>query len=87
MFLFTSYNRKGYYSVVMQGVVDFQGIFMDVNVGWPGKVHDDRVFVNSLFYRKANNVTLFPNLTHNMTGVKVPLLVLVILHTHFYHGS
>ena len=44
------YNRK---SVVMQGVV---GIFMDVNVGWPGKIHDARVFVNSSFYRKANTV-------------------------------
>ena len=30
------YNRKGYYSMLMQAVVDFRGIFMDVNIGWPG---------------------------------------------------
>ena len=27
------------YSVLMQGVVDFRGLFMDVNIGWLGKVH------------------------------------------------
>ena len=29
------YNRKGYYSVLMQGLVDFRGRFMNVNIGWP----------------------------------------------------
>ena len=43
------YNRKGYYSVIMQAVVDFRGMFMDVNIGWPGKVHDARVFGNFIF--------------------------------------
>ena len=33
--------------MLMQAVVDFRGLFMDVNIGWPGKVHDARVFVNS----------------------------------------
>ena len=23
----------------MQAAVDFRGLFMDVNIGWPGKVH------------------------------------------------
>ena len=32
------YNRKGFYSIIMQGVVDFRGRFMDVYIGWPGKV-------------------------------------------------
>ena len=27
------YNRKGYYSVIMQAVVDFRGLFMDVYIG------------------------------------------------------
>ena len=34
------FNRKGYYSIVMQAVMDFRGIFMDIYFGWPGKVHD-----------------------------------------------
>ena len=41
------YNRKGYHSILMQAVVDFQGRFLDVNIGWPGKVHDARVLVIS----------------------------------------
>ena len=31
------YNRKGYYSVIMQAMVDIRGLFMDVYIGWPGK--------------------------------------------------
>ena len=27
------YNRKGYYSILMQATVDFRGLFMDVNIG------------------------------------------------------
>ena len=38
------YNRKGYYSVFMQAVVDCYGLFMEVYIGWPGRVHDARVF-------------------------------------------
>ena len=37
------YNRKGYYSIIMQAVVDFRGLFMDMYIGWPGKLHDARV--------------------------------------------
>ena len=32
------YNRKGYYFMLMQAVVDYRGVFIDINVGWPGKV-------------------------------------------------
>lgn len=45
------YNHKGFYSVVLQGVVDHQLQFWDINLGWPGKGHDgqakSRVFGNS----------------------------------------
>ena len=70
------YNRKGYHSILMQGVVDFRGLFMDVNIGWPGKVHDARVFVNSSFYHNANSGNLFPNWSRSLEGVDVPLIVL-----------
>ena len=39
------YNRKGFYSVIMQAVVDSSGLFLDSYNGWPGKVHDARVRV------------------------------------------
>ena len=66
------YNRKGYYSIIMQGVVDFRGVFMDVCIGWPGKVHDARVFSNSDIYKKGIQGTLFPDWKKNISGVQVP---------------
>ena len=65
------YNRKGYYSVIMQAMVDFRGLFMDVYIGWPGKVHDARVFVNSALYNKGMDGTLFPDWKRNISGVEV----------------
>lgn len=49
---------------------------MEVNIGWPGKVHDARVFVNSSLYRKASNGTLLPNRPQVIEGVQVPLIIL-----------
>ena len=34
------YNRKGWYSVLVQAVVDHKYIFRYVCVGWPASVHD-----------------------------------------------
>jgi len=36
-------NRKGYYSILLQGVCDNNGHFQDVFVGPPGRVHDARL--------------------------------------------
>ena len=49
---------------------------MDVNIGWPGKVHDARVLVNSSFYRKCNSGTMFPDWRSNLGGLDVPLVIL-----------
>ena len=65
------YNHRGQYSIIMQAMVDFRGLFMDVYIGWPGKVHDVRVFANSFLYRKGMNGTLFPDMTRNISGVQV----------------
>ena len=70
------YNRKGFYSVIMQAVVEFRGLFMDVNIGWPGKVHDARVLANSTFFRRGNSGNLFPSWSRTMGEVNVPLFVL-----------
>uniref|UniRef100_A0A8C3THD7 DDE Tnp4 domain-containing protein n=1 Tax=Chelydra serpentina TaxID=8475 RepID=A0A8C3THD7_CHESE len=40
-------NRKGYFSMVLQELVDHRGRFIDINAGWPRKVHDARIFRNT----------------------------------------
>ena len=60
----------------MQALVDFRGLFMDVNIGWAGKVHDARVFSNSSCFIKGNRNVLFPYWPRFMSGIDVPLLVL-----------
>ena len=38
------YNRKGYHSIILQAIADHRYCFTDINIGWPGSVHDARVF-------------------------------------------
>ena len=52
--------------MIMQGLVDFLGIFMDV---WPGKVHDARVFSNSEVYKKGMQGTLLTDWKKQISGV------------------
>ena len=30
------FNRKGWHSVILQGTVNHLGMFIDINIGWPG---------------------------------------------------
>jgi len=48
------YDRKGWYSIITQAIVDHNGLFRDLCIGWPGNVHDARVFSNSTLYAKVN---------------------------------
>ena len=48
-------TTKNLYSIIIQGVFDFCGRFMDINVGWPGKVHNACVFANSSFFHHVNS--------------------------------
>ena len=69
------FNRKGYHSVVMQGVVDFRGLFTDVYIGWPGRVHDARIFSNSDLFVKGSNKQLFPDQTTTINGFNLPIVL------------
>ena len=60
----------------MQAVVDHRGLFLDIYLGWPGKVHDARVLVNSDIYRLAMAGSLFPSQTKCIGGTNIPLMIL-----------
>ena len=70
------YNRKGFHSIIMQGAVDYRGIFIDVYIGWPGRVHDARVFRNSSLFQKASRGQLLPDWPKYFGRVKIPLVLL-----------
>ena len=40
-------DRTRRHSIIAQAVVNADGMFQDIYVGWPGSVHDQRVFRNS----------------------------------------
>ena len=48
----SDYYLKGYYSVIMQAVIDYLGLFVDAYIGWPGKEHNARVLLNSSLYQR-----------------------------------
>ena len=58
------YNTKRWYSMIIQAIVLY---FHDICVGWPGSVHDARVFANSLIYKQITEENLLDNINkHNI---------------------
>ena len=70
------YNRKGWYSIILQGVVDHKYRFTDIYIGWPGSVHDARVLAHSSLYEKAIGDKLLPSSSRSIAGESVPLFIL-----------
>ncbi|XP_058600941.1 uncharacterized protein LOC131520600 isoform X2 [Onychostoma macrolepis] len=50
--------------------------FLNINIGWPGSVHDSRVLRNSVIYEKAERGVLFPNTTEEIEGTQVLIMLL-----------
>lgn len=46
-------NRKGQYSINLQGTVDHKKLFIDVYCGEPGSLHDARVLKRSSLHKRA----------------------------------
>lgn len=70
------YNCKGFHSIIMQGTVNHLGHFIDIYLGWPGGVHDAKVFVNSTLYKRGQDGTLLPDWKKTISGKEIPLLML-----------
>ncbi|XP_067208395.1 uncharacterized protein [Linepithema humile] len=75
------YNRKGFHSIILQGVCDHKGLFIDIFIGMPGRMHDARVFRNSPLFQYMTNAeaplnrpligdTAYPLLCNLMTPFK-----------------
>ncbi|XP_065446578.1 uncharacterized protein LOC135982662 [Chrysemys picta bellii] len=69
-------NRKGYFSIVLQALVDHKGRFTNINVGWPGRVHDARVFRNTNLFKRLQQGTYFPDQKITVGDVEMPIVIL-----------
>ncbi|XP_071962759.1 uncharacterized protein [Antedon mediterranea] len=70
------YNRKGWYSVVLQGLVDHEYKFIDFDVGHPGKCHDAYVYESSKLFKKLTAGTFYPPLTKTIDNKEIPIVLL-----------
>ena len=70
------FNRKHFYSYVMQGVVDSKGLYLSVSTGYPGRLHDTRVLRLSRLFDAAENDLILVEPTVDVDGTTVrPLIV------------
>nr|CAB3251812.1 putative nuclease HARBI1 [Phallusia mammillata] len=63
-------NRKGWDSMVLQGLVDDHYMFRDVNIAMPGSVHDATVFKQSGLFKYSDMLPKAPIL---LNDTEVPL--------------
>ena len=60
------FNRKGWRSVILHGVVDHRYLFTDVKLGRPGSVHDARVLGNSNLYTICERGSAFDQVMNHI---------------------
>uniref|UniRef100_A0A8C4VVC8 Putative nuclease HARBI1 n=1 Tax=Gopherus evgoodei TaxID=1825980 RepID=A0A8C4VVC8_9SAUR len=69
-------KRKGYFSMVLQALVDHKGRFTNIHVGWPGRVHDARVFRSTALFKWLQQRTYFPDQKITVGDVEMPVVIL-----------
>ncbi|XP_061599578.1 uncharacterized protein LOC133462376 [Cololabis saira] len=70
------FNRKGWHSIILQGVVDGKGLFWNVFAGPAGSTHDARVLRLSNLWELASRENLFPANFRNIGGTNVGYYIL-----------
>ena len=70
------FNRKHYYSIIAQGIVDAKGVLLSVSTGFPGSLHDTRVLTLSEIFRPGEDKLILTQPTIDLNGTTVgPLIV------------
>ncbi|CAM5107143.1 unnamed protein product [Eretmochelys imbricata] len=62
--------------MVLQVLVDHHGCFIDINAGWPRKVHDTRIFRNTGLFGKLQAGTFSPDQKITVGEVEMPIVIL-----------
>ncbi|KAJ4942406.1 hypothetical protein JOQ06_012272 [Pogonophryne albipinna] len=70
------FNRKGWHSIILQGVVDGKGHFWNVFAGMPGSLHDARVLRLSSLWELASRGNYFSPCTRDIGGVNAGYYIL-----------
>ncbi|CAM5075807.1 unnamed protein product [Natator depressus] len=68
-------NCKGCFSMVLQALVDHKRRFTNINVGWPGTVHDTRVFRNSGLFKQLQEGIYFPDQKITAGDAEMPVVI------------
>lgn len=70
------FNRKHFYSYLVEGIVDSSGLFLSVATGFPGSLHDSRMLRLSDVYWAAENEDILMEPTLDLGGTVIrPLVV------------
>ncbi|ETE67070.1 putative nuclease HARBI1, partial [Ophiophagus hannah] len=69
-------NCKGFYSMVLQALVDSKSRFTDIYVGFPERSHDSRILHNSPFFNSMDEGTFGPQTPTALEGVSMTPVVI-----------
>uniref|UniRef100_A0A7M5XN08 DDE Tnp4 domain-containing protein n=2 Tax=Clytia hemisphaerica TaxID=252671 RepID=A0A7M5XN08_9CNID len=70
------FSRKRKYTIMSQGVVGANSIFLDFVTGFPGSIHDARALQFTDLFRKAENETILTTPKKVIDGMRIRPLIL-----------
>ncbi|XP_018566981.1 putative nuclease HARBI1 [Anoplophora glabripennis] len=73
------YNRKGTHSILLQGVCNAKKEFIDVSCGWPGSMHDARMWQESPLYEKLSSFNFIPANSHLLGDSAYPIKTFIMV--------